>query len=207
MHRVSGKPNVKKVPNFIDADYVKKEPKFIRDNIKQVLFTGHVMETKGFRELLEAAKQFPDISFVLAGQIPDETVVDNIPENVQMLGSVSHDRVIELLDESDVFLFPSYTEGFSNSLVEAMARGVPAIATDVGANRDMLEDKGGIVIPAKNAEAVISALREIEDRDVRVAMSEWSIKKVKSSYLINPVIEKLRNIYLSLLEKKKYETV
>lgn len=202
-----GKPECKMVPNFIDAGFLKKEPKIIRENVEQVLFTGHVMESKGFNELLETAKQFPEISFVLAGQIPDETVIENIPENVQMLGSVSHDRVLELLDESDVFLFPSYTEGFSNSLVEAMARGVPAIATDVGANRDMLEDKGGIVIPAKNAEAVVSALREIKNQDVRAAMSEWSINKVKNSYLINPVIEKLKNIYLSLLEKKENEPV
>ena len=58
-------------------------------------------------------------------------------------------KLQKYLDKADVFLFPSYTEGFSISLTEAMASGLPCIASDVGANQDMLENHGGILIKTK----------------------------------------------------------
>ena len=105
------------------------------------------------RSFLQRTKTSPIKIFVLAGIISDEYKECELPANVVMAGNLDASAVREQLDMADVFLFPSYTEGFSNSLAEAMARGLPVITTKVGANVDMLEDRGGVYVPVGNGDA------------------------------------------------------
>lgn len=197
-----GKYNTRIIPNFIPQLSIGNE-KHISEEIRQILFVGHIRKTKGVEEVLEAAKSFPGIHFLLAGTVTkeyEESVrVGEFGNNVEFLGNVSHEKVLEYLDESDVFLFPSYTEGFSLSLVEAMSRGVPCIATGVGANADMLEDKGGIIVPPGNGSAVIGAINEIKSAELRKRMSEWNVKKVKSCYTIDQVISEIEFFYKEVM--------
>lgn len=85
------------------------------------------------------------------------------------------------------------------SLTEAMAAGLPCIATDVGANKDMLEDKGGIIIPAGDGTAIIQALESMSDSTVRQKMSNWNIDKVKNEYTLEKVMYRIYNIYQDVL--------
>ena len=144
----------------------------INENIGNVVFTGRVSKAKGCLELYECAKLNPQITFNLAGLI-DENIEDQLHQlnNIKLLGSLKHEEVIDLLDKADVFIFPTYTEGFSISLLEAMARGVPCITTNVGANEDMIENKGGVIIEPQNSQALVMALKEIKEPEVRKSMS------------------------------------
>ena len=99
------------------------------------------------------------------------------------------------LDNADVFVFPSLTEGFSNALLEAMARGLPVIATDVGAARDMIENSGGIIVPVHDVNAMQHALNNMERVETRKVMSEWNINKVKSCYEYDQVLKNIFHIY------------
>lgn len=182
------------VPNFIDNEMLNESQKQ-NEELRKLVFVGHVQRAKGTLEIFEAAIKLPDKEFVLVGPIKDEIVQLECPPNVQMVGKKSMHEIKEYLDNADVFLFPSYTEGFSNALVEAMARGLPAIATNVGANEDMIEDRGGIIIPVQNSDAIVTAVKKLEPCSVRTEMSRWNCKKVKESYLIGSVIEKLFIIY------------
>lgn len=74
-------------------------------------------------------------------------------------------------------------EGFSNALCEAMAAGLPCIVTDWAANADMIENKGGVVIPIKDYKSVTNALDTITDPELRRQMSAFNIKKVKDIYV------------------------
>ena len=118
-----------------------------------------------------------------------------------MVGKKKHDDVKRYMDDADAFIFPSYTEGFSNALLEAMYSGLPVIASDVGANRDMIEDKGGIIVPVKNVEKIAEALDFFSAAEIRRKMSGWNINKVERSYSKERVMGKIVDIYTEILTK------
>ena len=118
---------------------------------------------------------------------------------VTLLGQKDYLEVKIYYERANVYLFPSHTEGFSMLLTEAMAAGLPCIATDVGANKDMLEDKGGIIIPAGDGTAIIQASESMSDSTVRQKMSNWNIDKVKNEYTLEKVMYRIYNIYQDVL--------
>jgi len=192
--KATGKES-RQIANFVDKGYIIKQPKHISTNIKNVLFVGHVQNTKGSKEIIEVAHLLSKINFILAGPISTEISSLRIPANVNLLGSVNHEKVQELLDEADIFLFPSYTEGFANALVEAMARGMPVITTPVGANADMIEEFGGILVSSGNVADIVNAINKMSPSKVRENMSLWNVRKVERNYSIDNVIHNLLKTY------------
>ena len=186
--------NVITVPNFIAVD--SKCDKFeVADKIERVLYVGHVQFDKGVREIFKAAESFPDIDFTLAGPVAEEVKQVKCPDNVKLIGRIEHSEVHGLMKNSDVFLFPSYTEGFSNAMVEAMACGLPIIASDVGANKDMIESHGGIIVSAESYDEIIVALNRIKDFDLRCGLSLGNQNKVYEKYRVGTVMKLLFEIY------------
>lgn len=181
------------VPNYIDDKYI-VDHKDISDKIKKILFTGRISINKGALDLLEVAKRFPNIEFILAGKmlLTDEKIDG---KNITLLGEVQHDRIIKLLDECDAFILPSYSEGFSIALMEAMARGVPCIATNVGANADMLDGQSGIIVNAKNPDAIEEAISSMQNRECRMKLSRGAIQKVKNNYTLEKVMKSIISEY------------
>ena len=190
------------VPNFLQKNSV-VEHKIIKQHIENVSFVGHLVKQKGIEEMIFLAKEFPKLHFTLAcgytEQYPKRSL---FPQNVEITGNLVVDDVFQILDKSDVFLLPTHSEGFSNALLEAMARGLPIITTNVGANTDMLENKGGIIVDSKSNEQLKNALIRIDDELVRKEMSVWNINKVKSSYIEDIVTNNILNIYFDLMTTK-----
>lgn len=187
------------VPNFIEGSFIAFD-KDIRSKVRKVIFVGRLVRQKGIEEMILLAKENPEIDFVFVSYLTDEYPDRNMfPGNVTITGNLPMESVKDLMDSSDVFVFPSYTESFSFSLLEAMARGLPVIATDVGSNRDMLENKGGIVIPAKSPNDLLDAFTKILNAENRIAMSKWNIRKVRSSYSSESVVKAIVSHYSSLL--------
>lgn len=188
------------IPNFVDEKLI-VDQKRINPEIKKICFVGRVSSAKGAEEIFEVAKEFAEIQFELVGEVSIEVQSWEKPSNIELMGILSHDETIKVLDESDVFLFPSHTEGFSLALAESMARGVPVIATDVGANSDMLEDQGGIVVKIADNRAMVEAIKKLSDPLLRENMSAWCIKKVRENYTTNRVMEKMKQIYGNVMEE------
>lgn len=186
------------IPNFIEDSLIQSKHE-ISDTICSVLFVGHVQPAKGVPEIFEAAKARKDIRFILVGPVKDTFASTEFPSNVTLVGKKSFDEVRAFYDEADVYLFPSHSEGFSLSLLEAMAAGLPCIATDVGANKDMIEPGGGIVIQAGCPGNIVSALDRLSDRTIREKMSQWNIETVKNRYRLDFVMRSMMNIYQEIL--------
>lgn len=189
------------IANFIESSFIENQTKEINNEIKIISFVGHVQKSKGINELIEVSYSFPNITFKLAGPVANDIDSSNVPSNVVFMGEISKEGVKELLSESDIFLFLSHTEGFANALLEAMAQGLPIIATDVGANRDMIEDMGGVVVNVSNIDDIIDAINYIQEPLVRLGMSKWNKDKVKREYTTEKVMKELESIYFSVLNK------
>lgn len=189
-----------KVPNFIDWQVITDKPKETRDTFSRIFFVGRISVPKGAEEIYELARRFPDKLFALAGGIVPPVDTWEKPDNVQLMGRLTSDNIIRLLDQTDLFLFPSHSEGFSLALMEAMARGVPCLAFDsVGANEDMLSDNCGVTVPFGDVDALEQAIRDLEDPEKRKNISENAVRRVREHYTADAVMSLFKSLYESVL--------
>lgn len=185
--------NVKYIPNFVETLY-RNEPK-VSTTLKKICFVGRACRSKGIIEFIEAGKIRTDLQFHIVGPIENSISSLCHTNNFKIWGAQPHEKVIEILKDMDAYILPSYSEGFPLGVLEAMSCGLPVIATDVGSISDMIEDKGGILIPQKSSDAIVEALEKIEDPDVRQNMAEFNVSKVRNEYLIDKVINQLQDVY------------
>lgn len=171
-----------KLSNFVEKDILLDRQKDISAAVNRIFFVGRVEQAKGAREMYQVARQLPHISFEFVGNVCPQVAAWEKPDNVCLLGALPNEQVIEHLDRADLFLFPSHTEGCSMALMEAMARGVPAIATDVGANADMLSGGCGIITEKHDVQAMVEAVLALEDPALRAQMSQNAVQKVRREY-------------------------
>ena len=182
------------VPNFVDEKMI-NDNHIINDTIKRVIFVGHIEKAKGIRQIIDAARNHPDIVFDLLGAVREDLSSYRFTSNVNIVGRVSIDKVHEYLEQADLFVFPSLSEGFSYALLEAMAGGLPIIASDVGANSEMIEDEGGIVLQENTGEELSKAIDRLKESEIRRNMSKWNIEKVRNNYTVNIVMNQYFNTY------------
>jgi len=122
---------------------------------------------------------------------------------VRFLGTRSD--IPELLYQADMFVLSSDCEGLPLVLLEAMAAGVPVIATAVGGVPEVLGyGKYGILVPPGNAEALAKAIVELaKDEKKRAELSEQGRKIAVERFDIRNTVKEYEKLYISLLEKKK----
>lgn len=138
------------IPNWINSasyieNYHHQAGRPFHDPLR-VLFLGWITKDKGIFELLQAARRLKEhnIQFLIAGdgrhveQAKLEVSRLGLDEKVDFLGWVHSDAKNGLLRSSDIFVLPSHYEGLPNSILEAMASGIPVIATDVGGIPDII---------------------------------------------------------------------
>jgi glycosyltransferase involved in cell wall biosynthesis len=141
---------------------------------------ANLIAYKGHATLLAALELLPKEvawSLELAGDGPER---QNILKQIRDRGLERRVRVLGLVEDmepvfrdADIAVLASYTEGLPNAVLEAMAHGVPVVATDVGGVRDLLEGGAGIVVPPYDVAALASAIaRMLADRDLRVSAGQ-----------------------------------
>jgi len=151
----------------------------IPDDRFVVLFLGRMDRLKGIYLLLEALAILRRASSPLVCLLVGSIEVVDIPQRVAQLGIGDIVRVIgpvgklEVLDyycASDVFVLPSYLEGISSALIEAMACGLPVVATKVGGNPEVVRDKeDGVLIEPGKAEALATAIQRFQSDPSAIA--------------------------------------
>jgi glycosyltransferase involved in cell wall biosynthesis len=202
-----GHNSVEIIPNWLPAGYaVTQQPKsYPADGVIDFVFVGWLESTKGVSELLEAvvmlqpmANRFR-LSLVGNGSL-ERKVADSIAnyglKNVVALGWMERPEVIGLLSRAHVFTLPSHSEGFPNALLEAMANGLPVIATRVGAIPDSVEQNiNGILVNIGDAKGIATAMRRyIDEVELISTHSERTIARVNRSHKRDVNCEKLINL-------------
>lgn len=197
------KTPIQLIPNFVCEEEFIFDYK-VRDELKTVIYVGGLVEDKGVYDCLEIAKRMPDISFRFVGKGNDEfekkAQFYNL-KNVVFTGQKAREEVKNELRNADVFLFMTYFrgEGFSNALCEAMAAGLPCVVTDWAANRDMIEEGGGVVVPVHDVDGAVAAIEKMMSKEVREVMSKKNLEKVKAEYLDQVVIDKYAEAYETVI--------
>lgn len=181
-------------PNFVQPNQI-ADLHTVNKEIRTIIYVGDIRFSKGSDDIYKVASYFPEKRFLLVGSVTDEMKQLNKPNNVELVGRLEAEDVEKQLIQADVFLFPSLTEGFSNALLEAMAAGLPCIATDVGSNADMIENQGGRIVNIHDVQGVVKAINEMESAEIRKRMSEWNIKKVMEYYEYNKVMHSIIDTY------------
>lgn len=182
----------------IDRDKKRKELGVKPD---QVLFltVGELIERKNHKALLQAMKKLNNSNAVLliAGDGEKKLSLEKkihelgLKESVRMLGFRSD--VKALLKVADCFVFPSYQEGLPGALMEAMASGLPCIASKIRGNIDALQDSGFMFEP-DDVDGLVELMKVMFDRSSREAEGQKNEKRVKR-FDISRSIEAYKKIY------------
>lgn len=203
-----GADRVRYLPNFVQLDAIGAPPdRSGRSGPVHVLFVGWLLEAKGVRELLAAARNLPNARFTLAGpEEPSFTAairaeLDALAERVRVLPAQPRAAIFELYRDADVFVLPTWREGFPNVVIEAMAAGLPVVATPVGAIPEAVEDgKSGLLVPVRDAAALDAALRRlIDDPSLRRTLGAAARARVEEVFAFDAVIARLGALYEELL--------
>ena len=170
----------------------------------RVICTGSLIPRKGQRVLLEAVHRLKtqgicvQVSFAGNGPERDALVVQaqalGITEQVTFLGNVDHTELLGSYSKGryDAFVLPSLHEGISIALIEAMSRGLPTIATDVGGTRELLTEGSGQLIPAADTDSLVQALTLfVRNEPERLRQGQRGRDRVMADYDIGGVVDKL----------------
>ena len=171
---------------------------------KQVVFLGWVVAAKGVSELVKAwnviGEEFPDYKLIIVGQAKQEYFEElrcaATVDNIVFTGEMKHNDAVQLLAESKVFILPSYTEGFPNSVLEAMALKNAVVATKVGAIPEMLADECGVLISPRSVDEIVCALKKVLGDEEKISeMASCAFAKVNREYSIEKVYEQYKKIW------------
>lgn len=174
---------------------------------RRILYVGHVTRMKGVYELIEACSQIQNISIKIVGKchIEDKEALLDIASKkgkndwVEFAGEVDHDLVLKEFMEADIFAFPSYSEGFPNVILEAMACGCPIAASNVGAIPEMLNigvDSCGICYDPKSVGGIKQAVEKLlNNNHLKEEYAQRAKLRVNDMYAMPKVWQQLVNIW------------
>lgn len=176
-------------------------------------FVGRMVHDKGVDELVEAFTAIhaahPETRLLLVGRIKEEgtplsdKTLQALESNPAIIAAGFQTNIPEILSITDIFVFPSYREGFGLSLMEAGAMGVPSVTTDIIGCNEVVEDgKTGILIPPRSAEAIADAVKRLLDNpELYSDMRANCRQAIISRYEQKELWKQYREFYLGKLNQ------
>lgn len=192
-----------------------KAGKLRRDDLFTFIFVGRIVGDKGINELVQAfirlQKVKSNIRLLLVGDyeanldpIKTETrsLIDSTP-SIQAVGPQYGDELKSYYAASDCFVFPSYREGFPNTVIEAGAMGLPSIVTDINGSREIIiNGENGVIIPPKDVVALYSAMLRMATDTTTQRMANSARKLIASRYEQGFVRQCLYDFYQEISKQR-----
>jgi len=203
----------------VDMEFYSRRPEVLRkaQEIRKPVFTfvfvGRIVRDKGINELCEAFGRLSEteaVRLILVG--PYEDNLDPISERsrqmiqnnaaIESVGAKVGDDLLAYYAAADCYVFPSYREGFPNTVLEAGAMGLPSIVTDINGSREIIvQGKNGVIIPSQDSEALYNAmLNMLKDSDAREEMAGNAREMIASRYEQGYVRKCLYDFYDRVLQ-------
>lgn len=175
-----------------------------------LLYHGRVDKRKGVLDLLDAfgalAPARPTLRLLISGIGPD---LDEVRRRVaaapwggqvELAGYVDYIEVPQVYHRADVFVSPTYAEGFSNTILEAMASGLPCVAAEaVGVVDCLRAGENGLLVPPGDVPALTAALAQVlDDEALRARLAETALHEVRTTYAWPIIGRQIDGIYRRL---------
>ncbi len=203
---IDGKPRV----IYAGVATVEVGPPRSRTDAKLVLGTaGRLVKLKGIEYLLRASarlkQEFPALEVQIAGTGPE---LKELQAEVSRLGLEGRVRFLgwiedvgSVLSSWDVFVMPSLEEGFPIAALNAMAAGLPVVATKVGGVPELIEDgSSGLLVEPRDLEALVAALGTLlRDRELRLRLGQAGFERVREHFSVAQMTRQFAGLYDDLL--------
>ena len=189
-------------------DEIRKKLDISKDS-KAALTVRRLVYKNGIDTLLKSAeetiKKDENIVFLIIGKGPDLSTMreriqqQKLEKNIKLLGFVPDDELPTYYNAADFFILPSKSgEGLPLVSLEAMACGLPVIATDVGGIKEVIEEKYGIIVPPDDPDSMEKAILDFSQRNLSIIKKDLrGLIELKHSW--NKNVRKLEKIYEDLI--------
>ena len=198
------------VRNGVDIHLFKPNHKINREEFS-ILYTGRLVYRKGLIDLVKSAEyvcnEYPGASFILTGNgalrpTLEKMVQDlGLENNCSFLGFIALDELIKHYQIDTIHVLPSYYEGLPTTVLEAMACGIPVVATDIsGTNDAVVDGETGILVPPKNPKALADGIiKLLGDENLRKKMGKAGRERVEREFSWDTVAGKIVKLYEDVL--------
>lgn len=203
------------IPNWIEASKFLEIPERKLKNFSQeglnILFVGWISKVKGIFELIDAASKLTNDNInvklhIVGGGADFKEAVNYAGKIISLNHSIyfhewlSGASLIEQFKQADIFVLPSYAEGFPNVILEAMAAGLPIITTPVGSITDVIKNgRNGLIVEPKNRNQLIEAILYLR-KNPQICLDMSKINRIQ--VLENHGMDKLSNQLWEIIKSK-----
>lgn len=167
-----------------------------------ITFTGRLLKEKGLPQLLHVMEQIlkdrEDVYLFIAGDGDmEEEVGRRKSEHIIPLGRIDFQHIVALLNETDIFCLPSFSEGFSTSILEAVACKCYILTTARGGAKELLIDEAyGTIIPNNQEEILYDAMQKVlDDKAHREQACQLAYQRLKACFTWDIVAAQVEEIY------------
>jgi glycosyltransferase involved in cell wall biosynthesis len=204
------------IPNGIDTTVFKKSNNKLRTELGiessiVLTFVGRLIYAKGVHDLIfvfkELAQKFDNLVLLIVGDGPYRQELEELAKGqgrskIRFFGEKDQHALIDILSITDIFINPSYSEGFGLSVLEAGAMGIPVVATHVGGVTDIVEDyKTGLLVPPGDREALREKISEfILDTPLRQKLAENAQNVFTDKFDWGRIVADYEKIYREIIE-------
>lgn len=202
-------PHVITVPNIVSNPQIKV---IKNDNRIHLLFLGFIIEAKGIFDLAEVIKDHKaewngKLLLHVGGSHEVERLRRFVHENgldtlIQYEGWVSGDKKIELLNQMDAYILPSYVEGLPISILESLAYGKPVITTPVGGIPEVVNENNGFLFSPGDRVTMYKIIQSIIDNPALLEKKACNAKIAVERNRPDNIARILDNVYKQLLVKE-----
>lgn len=202
-----GASNGRVLPNGIDVESFARKPIINSNTLNSttITFVGRLVYLKGVQDLIHAfaelRREFAGLRLLIGGDGPyryklEQKVRELCLENVSFLGKLEPQDVVGILNITDVFVNPSYSEGVPTTVLEAMAAGIPAVATNVGGTYELTKDAGSVLFVAPgDLEALKDAIQVLlRDKENRKEMGRRGQEYIRNNLSWDRIIDKWEDV-------------
>ncbi|MEB3178008.1 MAG: glycosyltransferase family 4 protein [Nostocaceae cyanobacterium] len=209
--------NIAVIPNGVDAQKYSPGVSDIKKEFQAerlFVYQGRIAPEKNVEALLRAWKQSdmgPQSKLLVVGNGALKTSLEPFygeEHGIIWLGFVAEEsRRIEILRGADVFILPSLVEGLSLSLLEAMSCGLACLATDVGADGEVLQKGAGVVLHTKRVSSQLRTLLPLfqDHAELTTLLGQKARQRILERYTLSNNITALEKLYAQVLEEGRVE--
>ncbi len=211
--------NIAVIPNGVDVIKYSPGPSNIKAKFnaeRLFVYQGRIAPEKNVESMLRAWKQAemePGSKLLIVGDGPLKSSLEpffGAEYNITWLGFIAdEERRIEILRGADAFILPSLVEGLSLSLLEAMSCGLACIATDVGADGEVLSKGAGVVLNTRTVRSQLRTLLPLfqDHPELTILLGQKARQRVLERYTLDTNISHLEKLYAEILHKPRMQFI